>query len=90
MEKTTLDAENQSIPFKLIIWSDEQGVCKVKEYPKTMDPSLHLSGCHLFRDNPEKDHYDHFKDGKEWKDYDPNNKYPFSFQQTVSGAILVM
>lgn len=90
MRKEEIDSERNGIQFKTIIWSDDKGVCKVKEHPKIIDQINNISGCHMFRDFPEQNHYDNFKDGNKWKDYNKNNSFPFMIQETISGAILLI
>lgn len=71
-EKIEMNAEINKQPFKWILIKDKttQKIISSMDKPKLqfIDPNIHVSGCHIFQDNPEQNHYDHYHKGKEWKE----------------------
>ncbi|UZE93710.1 MAG: hypothetical protein IB618_03000 [Candidatus Pacearchaeota archaeon] len=69
-KKETFDATINEREFKIILWIGEDGMTKVyKEQPKNIDPNIHASGAHYFKDKPEKNHWDHYHYGQHFREY---------------------
>lgn len=89
--KVVCDAVIDGRDYKIIQGLDREGkIFWIKAQPKNIDPAIHTSGCHRFRDKPEQDHYDHFMNGSKWKDDNKDNSYPFRFQNSSIGSVIVM
>ena len=77
MKKIKLNGEKNGIPFKWIIRTDDSGnIIDSMDKPKELPSDIHFSGAHIFQTKTENNHYDHFVNGSEWKDYSKDNKYP--------------
>ncbi len=48
--------------------------------PKKLQKDIHFSGAHIFQNMPDRNHYDHFLNEKEWKEYSQTNKYPLKVE----------
>ena len=87
--KKEYDAVVREIPCKIIIWLDEfDNPYKAKMQPKNIIQDNRVSGAHVFRDNPEQNHYDNFYKGEKWRDYNKDYTYPLVFNN-ISGCNLV-
>ena len=81
MTEIKFNGEKNGIPFKQIIRIDVSGnIIDSMDKPKELPPDIHFSGAHVFQINIENNHYDHFVNGSEWKDYSKDNKYPLKIQ----------
>lgn len=77
MKKIELNGEKNGIPFKWIIRTDESGkIIDSMDKPKKLSQEIHFSGAHIFQSDIKNNHYDHYANGSEWKDYSRDNKYP--------------
>jgi hypothetical protein len=81
MKKIELNGEKNGIPFEWIIRTDDMGnIIDSMDKPKIISPEIHFSGAHIFQSHSENNHYDHYANGSEWKDYSKENKYPLKIQ----------
>lgn len=72
--------EKEGIPFYILVEYGKDGNIKqIMEKPnfKEMKEQIHISGLHVIIDFPERNHYDHYEKGKEWKEKktDSNETY---------------
>lgn len=64
--------------YLFVEYGDDGNIKQIFEKPnfKEIEEAIHTSGCHIIVDFPQRDHYDHYKDGKKWEEK-KTNKMPY-------------
>ena len=82
------DSYINDLPFKMITEIDPNTdrviSVMVKPKLKQIDQTLHISGCHIFQDNPKQNHYDHYENGRKWEERsnkDKKLKFPYILEE---------
>jgi hypothetical protein len=91
-EEIKFNAWINNIPYKWIIIREKETGRLVSSMDKPklkyICPLLHVSGGHIFQDKPEENHYDHYCNGSEWKEYNSSGiKLSFSLKLEAGKVI---